>query len=141
MRLDQDLLPLLEGTRTGLSTQPVLWKPQTAICVVMASKGYPGAYDKGLPIAGIEEADGMDDVKVFRAGVALDDGASISSRKIAAASGTRSLVTAGGRVLGVTALGSDVAAARDLAYAAVAKIHWTGAQYRRDIAAKALPKD
>jgi len=139
MRLGQDLLPLLEGTRTGLPTEPVRWKPETAVCVVMASSGYPGAYEKGFPISGIEEAEGMDDVKVFRAGVVMDDGASVASESIAAASGTRALVTAGGRVLGVTALGRDVAAARDLAYEAVAKIHWDGAQYRRDIAAKALP--
>ena len=90
----------------------------------MASGGYPGNYAKGKPILGLAEAAKLPDIKVFHAGTALKDGDQI--------------VTNGGRVLGVTALGKDLKAAQAAAYAAVEKIHFDGAHFRRDIAAKAL---
>jgi len=90
---------------------------------VMASGGYPGNYEKGKPIRGLDEAAKLPNVKVFHAGTA----------KIG-----NEIVTNGGRVLGVTALGKDLKAAQAAAYAAVEKIHFDGAQFRRDIAAKAL---
>jgi phosphoribosylamine--glycine ligase len=89
----------------------------------MASGGYPGDYGKGKEIRGIEAAESDPGVTVFHAGTRRLDGR---------------LVTAGGRVLGVTALGADVRAAREKAYAAVGKIEFEGAQYRKDIAARAL---
>ena len=95
-----------------------------SVCVVMASGGYPGSYAKGKPILGLAEAaNACQHVKVFHAGTALKDG---------------QIVTNGGRVLGVTALGKDLKAAQAAAYAAVEKIHFDGAHFRRDIAAKAM---
>jgi len=91
----------------------------------MASGGYPGAYEKGFPIEGLDEAESRDGVTVFHAGTALSD-----SR----------IVTAGGRVIGVTALGSDIPSAIEKAYEAVEKIHWEGVHYRSDIGAKALAR-
>jgi len=91
--------------------------------VVMASEGYPGSYETGKVITGIDEADAMDGVKVFHAGTALKDG---------------KIVTAGGRVLGVTALGDDIPDAIERAYRACDVIKWDGAYYRRDIGAKAM---
>ena len=89
----------------------------------MASGGYPGSYAKGKPIHGLAEAAKLPDTKVFHAGTALKDG---------------QIVTNGGRVLGVTALGKGFESAQAAAYAAVEKIQFDGAQFRRDIAAKAL---
>jgi phosphoribosylamine--glycine ligase len=89
----------------------------------MASGGYPGSYAKGKIITGLEEANALPDTKVFHAGTASKDG---------------QIVTNGGRVLGVTALGQDLTAALAAAYAAVDKIHFDGAHFRRDIAAQAL---
>jgi len=91
--------------------------------VVMASGGYPGSYPKGKPILGLAEAAKLPGAKVFHAGTALKDG---------------QIVTNGGRVLGVTALGKDLKAAQAAAYAAVEKISFEGAHFRHDIAAKAL---
>jgi phosphoribosylamine---glycine ligase len=101
------------------------WDPRPAVCVVMASGGYPGEYRKGYQITGIEEAEALGDVKVFHAGTAIRDG---------------KLVNTGGRVLGVTALGDNVAAAQRRAYEAAAKIHWQDCYYRKDIASKAIGK-
>ena len=102
----------------------VEWSSQTSVCVVMASEGYPGEYRKGLPIHGIEEAGRMEGVEVFHAGTAR---------------GPRGgWQTAGGRVLGVTALGKDMRSATARAYAAVDKISWEGAHFRRDIGHRAL---
>jgi phosphoribosylamine--glycine ligase len=98
---------------------------RAAVCVVMASKGYPGSYPKGLPIRGLDAAKGMQDVAVFHAGTA---------RKQA------DVVTDGGRVLGVTALGDTVEAAIATAYAAVGAIGWDGAYCRKDIGRKALKR-
>ena len=124
MRLETDLVDLLEACiDRRLAEMDVHWKPEAAVCVVMASGGYPGSYEKSLPISGIEEADAMEGVKVFHAGTKTDND---------------NLVTNGGRVLGVTALGATLLATRNTAYAAVDKIKFDGAHVRGDIAAKAL---
>ena len=123
-RLENELLELLEASATGtLSGHELKWSPTKSVCVVMASPGYPGNYPKGLPISGLEEAAKLPNTKVFHAGTQVKDGR---------------IVTNGGRVLGVTAWGSDLVAARASAYAAVAKIKFDGAQFRSDIGAKAL---
>lgn len=124
-RLDSDLVSLcLAGCEGRLDTMTTEWDPRPAVGVVMASGGYPGSYAKGLPILGL---DGLDSgtLKIFHAGTRLE--------------GDR-VVTDGGRVLCVTALGEDVQHARDAAYAAVAKISWDGAFYRTDIAHRALKR-
>jgi len=123
-RLKSDLLDLLEAVVDGrLREVTPQWDSRAAVCVVMASGGYPGAYESGKPISGLEEAGAMEGVTVFHAGTKRMDGR---------------YVTAGGRVLGVTALGADLAAAQAKAYEAVSKIHFEGAMFRRDIAAKGL---
>jgi phosphoribosylamine--glycine ligase len=124
-RLDGDWLEVLHACATGtLSGHELRWKTDAAVCVVMSSGGYPGSYPKGLPIHGIDVAEAMDDVVVFHAGTARGkDGG---------------LTTAGGRVLGVTALGNDLAAARERAYEAVGTIDWEGEHHRSDIAADAV---
>jgi phosphoribosylamine--glycine ligase len=124
MRLDTDLIDIIEAIIDGnLSKVDVKWKPESAVCVVMASGGYPGNYDKGKVIKGLENAAKHKEVMVFHAGTSLKDGA---------------IVTDGGRVLGVTGLGPVVAAAIDHAYAGVREISFEGAQFRRDIGARAL---
>jgi len=126
MRLQSDLLPILLSTIDGtLDQQEIVWDERPSVCVVMASGGYPGSYKKGFPISGIAEAEELGDVKVFHAGTADRDGVP---------------VTNGGRVLGVTALGDDLPAAIDRAYAAVDCISFEGAHFRRDIAARALKR-
>jgi phosphoribosylamine--glycine ligase len=123
-RLKSDLLDLFEASVDGqLSKAKLVWSKEAAVCVVMASGGYPGPYQKGLAITGLEAVSRMPHVKVFHAGTALQNG---------------SVVTSGGRVLGVTAWGANLAEARDRAYGAVAQIHFEGAHYRRDIAARGL---
>jgi phosphoribosylamine--glycine ligase len=123
-RLEDDLLALLLATATGKGLPTALaFSPQSSVCVVMTSAGYPGAYETGRAITGVEAAAGLPGVNVFHAGTALAGGA---------------LVTAGGRVLGVQALGADVAAAIRTAYAAVERIRFDGAHYRRDIGHHAL---
>jgi len=124
MRMKSDLVPLLLAVAEGdLSKHSIEWHDQAAICVVMAAEGYPGDYPKGDTITGIEAAEAVGEVTVFHAGTAEKDG---------------QLVTAGGRVLGVTALGNTVAAAIERAYQGVARISWRGMQFRRDIGKKAL---
>ena len=124
MRMKSDLVPLLLAVAEGdLSGHSIKWHDQAAICVVMAAEGYPGDYPKGDAITGIEAAEQLTDVTVFHAGTAEKDGR---------------IVTAGGRVLGVTALGDTVAAAIERAYQGVDKISWRGVQFRRDIGKKAL---
>jgi phosphoribosylamine--glycine ligase len=119
-RLENDLLDLLEATiDRRLDTISARWKPEAAVCVVMASGGYPGSYTSGKRIEGLNQADAT----VFHAGTRREGD---------------SCLTAGGRVLGVTALAPTLAEARDRAYAAVTKIHFEGAQFRSDIAAKGL---
>jgi phosphoribosylamine---glycine ligase len=125
MRLKTDLLELLlAAAESRLDRFPALeWDPRPAVCVVMASEGYPGDYEKDRPIRGLAEADALPDVKVFHAGTKrLPDG---------------TVVTDGGRVLGVTALGENIAAAKLRAYQAVKPIRWEGAWCRKDISDKA----
>lgn len=123
-RLENDLLELMVACVEGtLGKMELKFNPMTAVCVIMASGGYPGKYEKGKIIRGLEEAAALSNTKVFHAGTALAEGR---------------VVTSGGRVLGVTAWGRDLPAAREAAYAAVERIHFEGAHYRRDIAAKAL---
>ncbi len=123
-RLENDLVELLEASVSGtLSGMELKWSPQASVCVVMASGGYPGSYPKGKAITGIEAANALPQTKVFHAGTAR--------------AGDQ-IVTNGGRVLGVTALGKDLKAAQAAAYAAVEKIRFEGAQFRRDIAAKGI---
>jgi len=125
-RLQSDLVELLEASVDGkLEGAEISWKPTPAVCVVMASQGYPGEYAKGKAIAGLTEAARLPNVKIFHAGTRREG---------------EQTVTAGGRVLGVTAWGTDLARAQAAAYDAVAKIRFDGAQYRRDIGAKALSK-
>jgi phosphoribosylamine--glycine ligase len=127
MRLRTDLLDLLEAVVDGkledFSESKLEWDPRPGVCVVMASQGYPGSYAKGKVITGLEEAAAMPGVKIFHAGTTLENG---------------TVVTDGGRVLGVTALGDTLADAKRTAYEAVAKISFPGAFYRTDIAEKAL---
>ncbi len=124
MRLKSDLVPLILGTIDGtLDEQEIEWDERPSVCVVMASGGYPDDYEKGFPITGIAEAESLGDVKVFHAGTAMKNG---------------TIVTSGGRVLGVTAIGPDLPAAIDRAYEAVDRIRFERAHYRRDIAARAL---
>ena len=125
MRLETDLLDLMEATREGrLDQVGVSWDPRTALGVVMASGGYPGSYAKGHPITGLDEADSST-VKVFHAGTDTQDG---------------EVVTAGGRVLCVTALGDSLPQARDRAYDAVSDISFEGAFGRSDIGHRALAR-
>ena len=124
MRMKSDLVPVLLAVADGdLSRTSIEWHDKAAVCVVMASEGYPGSYRKGDVIEGLEEAAQLDDVHVFHAGTALDK---------------ERCVTSGGRVLGVTALGETVQAAIDKAYQAVGKIRWSGVHYRKDIGKKAI---
>ena len=126
MRMESDLVPaLMASIEGGLDQVEIAYKPQAAVCVVMASGGYPGKYEKGFVIEGLDQVEQINDVKVFHAGTAERDG---------------SIVTNGGRVLGVTALGKTVKDAIDRAYEAVGGIHWPGVHYRRDIGAKALKR-
>ena len=125
MRMKSDLVEVMVATAEHkLNDVTVEFDQRPAVCVVMASGGYPESYEKGLEITGIAEADAMEDVKVFHAGTAVDDDGK--------------LVSSGGRVLGVTALGETIADARKRAYDAVAKISWQDCYYRKDIAANAI---
>jgi phosphoribosylamine--glycine ligase len=125
MRLSSDFVDLLEATVDSRLDEiaPPQWDPRPAVCVVMASEGYPGKFERGQPIRGLEEAAKLPDVKVFHAGTALREG---------------QVVTDGGRVLGVTALGSSISAAKLQAYTAVKAIRFSGAWCRKDISDKAL---
>jgi len=115
-------LPLLEATITGqLAHAKVEWDQRPAVTVVMASGGYPDKYDVGKPISGLERA-ASDDVQIFHAGTRRANG---------------EIVTSGGRVLGVTAMGETITAARQRAYAVVSQIQFHGCHYRRDIAVSA----
>jgi len=127
MRLKTDLLDLLEAVadeRLSEFENKVQWDPRPSVCVLLCSAGYPGKYDVGKQITGIAEAESLPDVKVFHAGTKLDDKGRV--------------VTDGGRVLGVTALGRDLAAAKARVYEAVKRISFTGMHFRTDIADKAL---
>lgn len=127
VRLKSDLAQVLLAACKGqLSGVTLDWHPGSAMVVVMASKGYPGSYKKGTVIQNIDEAEQMaPTVKVFHAGTDLDtDG---------------NYIATGGRVLGITAKGTDLEEARDRAYQAVEQINWPGGFYRHDIGWRALP--
>ncbi len=126
-RLQTDLLELLEASIDGtLSHLDLRWSPLASVCVVLASGGYPGSYAKGKPIRGLDELARLPNIKVFHAGTAQKGD---------------QVVTNGGRVLGVTAWAKELRSARDAAYAAVERIEFEGAHFRRDIAAKALKRN
>lgn len=126
MRLKSDLLEVLLAVCQGRLDEVTLeWDRRPAVCVVMASGGYPGDYEKGKVITGLKEAEQLKDVVVYQAGTAKENG---------------NIVTAGGRVLGVTALGETIADAKTRAYEAVDKIKFDGAYCRRDIADKAIKR-
>jgi phosphoribosylamine--glycine ligase len=120
-RLRSDLVDLLEACIDGtLAAQAIEWDPRAAVCVILASGGYPGDYEKGIPITGIGQAENHPEVVVFHAGTTEKSG---------------QLVTNGGRVLGVTALGTTLADARQAAYAAADEIHFANLHRRNDIGA------
>jgi phosphoribosylamine--glycine ligase len=120
-RMKGDLGAVLAGAAVGAMPQGLLsWDPRAAVCVVLAAAGYPDTPRTGDPISGLDQV-GDGDLVVFHAGTAEKDGR---------------IVTAGGRVLGVTALGDGVEAARRRAYEAVSRIHFAGMQFRRDIGAR-----
>jgi len=123
-RLENDLVDLLEASIDGsLGSVEMKWRAGSSVCVVMASAGYPGSYQKGKVIDGLSDAEGSGNLKIFHAGTAL--------------TGTQ-ITTSGGRVLGVTAWAAILSQARDEAYRGVKKIHFEGAHWRTDIAARAL---
>ena len=124
--MQNDIIPVMEAVIDGRLAECRLdIDPRASVCVVMAAGGYPGRYPKGLPIAGLEAAKRMRDVVVFHAGTAQ---------------GQKGVETAGGRVLGVTALGESVEKAIKRAYQAVGKISWDKVHYRTDIGQKALAR-
>jgi phosphoribosylamine--glycine ligase len=126
-RLESDLVYAMEATIDGsLDRLNLAWKTDAAVCVVMAAGGYPGPYERGQPIAGLKQAAKSDNVCVFHAGTRRHDDGRV--------------VTDGGRVLGVTGLGDTVENAARRAYEAVEQIHFDGAHFRRDIAARAMRK-
>ncbi|HMK56380.1 MAG TPA: phosphoribosylamine--glycine ligase [Dissulfurispiraceae bacterium] len=125
-RLSTDLLDICLALTDGkLAELDVQWKPEAAVCVVLASKGYPGKYKKGEVITGLDTAKKIDGVTVFHAGTSFSG---------------NNIVTNGGRVLGVTALGGDIGAAKSKAYKAIEKINFEGMHYRKDIADRALKR-
>jgi phosphoribosylamine--glycine ligase len=124
MRLESDLVEAFEASIEGrVSEGDFKWSTDAAVCVVLASGGYPGAYENGKKISGLEEASRLEGVKVFHAGTNQKDGA---------------FVTAGGRVLGVSVRAADLGKALERAYEAVGKISFEGMHYRKDIGARAL---
>jgi phosphoribosylamine--glycine ligase len=125
-RLDEDLLPLLDVVARGGAVPPRLrWRPDASACVVLASSGYPGPYETGRPIAGLDDQGGLEGVNVFHAATAVRG---------------RAFVTAGGRVLGVQALGRDLPAAVARAYAGAERVRFDGVHFRRDIGRRALSR-
>jgi len=126
-RLDTDIVEIMLACEEGrLHEIDIAIKPEHCMCVVLAAEGYPGNYAKGMEITGIDEAETMEGVKVFQGGTRVENGKT---------------VTAGGRVLGVTALGKDLATAKARAYEAVDKIHFQGKYYRKDIGDKGLARN
>ena len=123
IRLETDLVDIIEAVlEKRLAGTEIKWSDDSAVCVVMASGGYPGSYEKGKVISGLDEA-AAEGATVFHAGTAEKDG---------------NIINTGGRVLGVTALGRSIPEAIDNVYRAVEKISWDGVQYRKDIGRKAL---
>jgi len=123
LRLETDIIDIFMAiSEQRLSKVNVKWSDEASLCVILASEGYPGKYRKGLPITGLEMVKGLKDVIVFHAGTKFNKEGAI--------------VTSGGRVLGVTALGNDLQEARQKAYSAVGLINFEGMQYRKDIGLK-----
>jgi phosphoribosylamine--glycine ligase len=123
MRINNDIVPVFEACIDGTLTECSLqWKPEASVCVVMAAKGYPGSYDKGKEISGLNSVENQEGTMVFHAGTKIDCGR---------------IVTNSGRVLGVTALGPDISVAIKKAYSAIDKIKWKDIYYRKDIGSKA----
>jgi len=123
VRMDSDIIPIFEACIDGtLDKCPLQWKNESSVCVVMAAKGYPDSYEKGKRISGLKDANALPGVVVFHAGTKEQDG---------------EVLTQGGRVLGVTAIGDDTATAIFRAYEAVEKIEWNGIHYRKDIGHRA----
>lgn len=126
VRMASDLVPILEAViAERLHEVDIEWRPEPAVCVVMASGGYPGSYEKGKVISGLDEAASVPGVEVFHAGTTLKNG---------------KVVTDGGRVLNVVGLGKDIREAIATAYLGVKKVYWEGAHYRTDIGKKALDR-
>jgi phosphoribosylamine--glycine ligase len=124
-RMKSDLPPLLEATIDGRIEQCAIeWDARAAVTVVLASAGYPGKYETGKTISGLEDAARLQDVQIFHAGTKRANG---------------EVKTSGGRVLAVTALGKTIEAARARAYEAVSRIHFENSHYRRDIALSVVP--
>ncbi len=124
-RFKGDFFDLLYATATsGLNRQVVNWDPRQCVCVVLASQGYPGKYERGKVIKGLERLKDKEDIIVFHAGTCRDS--------------VGRIVTCGGRVLGITALGKDLIEARDKAYQAVEEVDFEGKYYRKDIAEKGI---
>ena len=124
MRLESDLVEAMEASIDGRTSDgDFKWSNDAAVCVVMASGGYPGSYEAGKRISGLDDAASLGGVKVFHAGTSQRDDA---------------FYTSGGRVLGITARAADLNTALQRAYEACAKIRFDGAHYRKDIAARAL---
>jgi phosphoribosylamine--glycine ligase len=122
VRLEDDLLALLDACARGQALPALArWSPRAAVCVVLASGGYPAGYETGFPIGGLERAEAIPDLLVFQAGTATENGI---------------LVTAGGRVLGVTAVAETIQGAADLAYRGIDRISFEGMHFRRDIGRK-----
>ncbi len=127
MRMKSDIVPVLQACARGnLQQDSIEWHDKAAVCVVLASGGYPAAFEKGLPISGLDTAARIDDLMVFHAGTSFKDG---------------EIVNNSGRVLGVTGLGATVKAAIDKAYAGVSVVTWQDVHYRKDIGARALNRD
>jgi phosphoribosylamine--glycine ligase len=126
MRLQSDLVDIMDACINGtLEPSLVTFTPKAALGVVVAAEGYPGKYNKGMPITGIDKADALGDVKVFHSGTSLKDG---------------EICSIGGRVLGVTALGDDLEAAQKQAYKAVGCIAMPSSYYRSDIGQKGVAR-
>lgn len=124
MRMKSDIVPVLQACARGELTQDSIeWHDKAAVCVVLASGGYPASFEKGLPIEGLDKAAAIEDLMVFHAGTSLKDGR---------------IVNNGGRVLGVTGLGDTVKEAIDKAYQGVEVIRWENVHFRKDIGARAL---
>lgn len=124
MRMKTDLVPLLMSTAVNnMEDMEIVWNDSVSLCVVMSSRGYPDNYEKGFEISGLEKLRGLDNVHAFHAGTAVKDG---------------KVVTNGGRILAVTALGKDFQDAQKTAYSTIQNISFEGAHYRRDIGTKAI---
>ncbi len=124
IRMESDIIPVIEAVIDGnIDKTDIKWREEPSVCVVMVSKGYPGSYQKGNRIEGLEDVERIEGVEIFHAGTRLSQG---------------NIATDGGRVLGVTATGIDIKEAIGKAYEAVSMIRWDGVYYRKDIGRKAL---